>query len=140
MSVKIDKAKYVEFGPTASGQQQYYFPDLNDIRNANVWGIESYSVSQVTKTYAGNTPLAIADLALAYLVLYFKGGNFINVPLLKAIQVRDNQTSSVSGYSQYPMNLMGQVITWTKSYIWFASAPGTTGRYFYFNVFYTDPK
>ena len=140
MSYKINKAKYVEFGATTSGQQQYYFPDLNDIRNANVWGIETYSVSQVTKTYAGNDPLAVADLANAYLVLYFKGGNFIQVPLIKAITTKNNATTGVSGYSEYPMNLLGQVITWTKSYVWFGTTSGlTTGRYFTFNVYYTDP-
>ena len=139
--MKITKAKYVEFGPTVAGQQQYYFPDLNDIRNANVWGIETYSISQNTITYGGNTPIAIADLAKAYLVLYFQQGNFIQVPLLKAIITRDNQASGVSGYSEFPMMLTGQVITWTKSYVWFGNTSGlTASRYFTFNVYYTDPK
>ena len=139
--MKITKAKYIEFGPTVANQQQYYFPDLNDIRNANIWGIETYSISQNTITYGGNTPLAIADLAKAYLVLYFQQGNFIQVPLLKAIITRDNQTSSVSGYSEFPMMLAGQVITWTKSYVWFGNTSGlTAGRYFTFNAYYTDPR
>lgn len=138
--MKANKVKYVEFSnPTAAGQQQYYFPDLNDIRNAKIFGIETYGIDNLTTTYAGNTPIADDDLAKAYLVLYFEGGNFINVPLIRIIQTQNNAASSTNAYSRFPFLLTGQQITWSKSYVWFGNTSGlTTGRYLHFSVYYQD--
>jgi len=137
--VKITRAKLVEFGPTATSQQQYYFPDLNDIRNANIFGMEAYGADNLTKTYGGNNPIVDADLDLAYVNLYFDGGNFLNIPLIRMIQTRNNATTSTNAYSQFPFLMAGQVVEWSKSFVWFGStATLTTGRYFQFNIYYTQ--
>ena len=137
--MKITKSKLVEFGPTATSQQQYYFPDLNDIRNANIFGMEAYGEDNITKTYAGNTPIADADLALAYVNLYFNGGNFLNIPLIRMIQTQNNAASGTNGYSRFPFLMDGQIIEWSKSFVWFGSTASlTTARYFQFNIYYKD--
>ena len=139
--VKNNKSKLVEFGPTATSQQQYYFPDLNDIRSANIYGMEFYAEDNLTKTYAGNTPIADADLALAYLTLYFDGGNFYVVPLIRLIQTQNNATTGTNAFSRFPFMLNGQVIEWSKSFVWFGSTASlTTSRYFQFNIYYSDAK
>lgn len=138
--MKANKVKYVEFAnTTAANQQQYFFPDLNDIRNAKIFGIETWGIDNLSTTYSGATPIADDDLAKAYLVLYFEGGNFINVPLIRIIQTQNNATTSTNAFSRFPFLLTGQVITWSKSYIWFGNTSGlTTGRALHFNVFYQD--
>jgi hypothetical protein len=137
--VKITRAKLVEFGPTATSQQQYYFPDLNDIRNANIFGMEAYGGDNLTKTYGGNNPIADADLDLAYVNLYFDGGNFLNIPLIRMIQTKNNATTGTNAYSQFPFLMAGQVVEWSKSFVWFGSTASlTTNRYFQFNIYYTQ--
>jgi hypothetical protein len=138
--VKANKVKYVEFAnTTVANQQQYYFPDLNDIRSAKIFGIETWGIDNLSTTYSGATPIADDDLAKAYLVLYFEGGNFINIPLIRIIQTQNNATTSTNAFSRFPFLLTGQVITWSKSYIWFGNTSGlTTGRALHFNVFYQD--
>jgi len=137
--VKITRAKLVEFGPTATSQQQYYFPDLNDNRNANIFGMEAYGGDNLTKTYGGNNPIADADLDLAYVNLYFDGGNFLNIPLIRMIQTRTNATTGTNAYSQFPFLMAGQVVEWSKSFVWFGSTASlTTNRYFQFNIYYTQ--
>jgi hypothetical protein len=136
---KINKSKYVEFGPTITGTQTYYFPDLNDIRNANIWSMEFYSNWQINYTATGANPIDQNDVMQAYLTLYFKGGNFIVTPLANLITLRSADSSSNYPFAQYPFNLMGQVITWTKSYVSFGNPGGiTAARNFVFNVNYTD--
>ena len=139
--MKITKSKLVEFGPTATSQQQYYFPDLNDIRNANISGLEAYGEDNLTKTYGGNTPIADADFANAYVSLYFSGGNFLVLPLIRLVQTQNNATTGTNGYSRFPFLMNNQVIEWSKSFVWFGTTSGlTTGRYFQFNIYYTDFK
>ena len=137
--MKVTRAKLIEFGPTATSQQQYYFPDLNDIRNANIFGMEAYGEDNLTKTYGGNTPIADADLANAYVTLYFDGGNFITIPLIRMIQTRNNAASGTNGYSQFQFLMAGQVVEWSKSFVWFGTTSGlTTARYFQFDIYYTQ--
>jgi len=137
--VKVTRAKLIEFGPTATSQQQYYFPDLNDIRNANIFGMEAFGEDNLTKTYGGNTPIADADLAHAYVTLYFDGGNFITIPLIRMIQTKNNAVSGTNGYSQFPFLMAGQVVEWSKSFVWFGTTTGlTTARYFQFDIYYTQ--
>lgn len=136
---KINKSKYVEFGPTITGTQTYYFPDLNDIRNANIWSMEFYNEDVLPYTATGASSIAGADTRQAFLTLYFKGGNFIVTPLSNLVTLRGTDAGSSAVFSQYPFNLMGQVITWTKSYVSFGNPSGITGsRNFVFNVNYTD--
>lgn len=136
---KINKSKYVEFGPTITGTQTYYFPDLNDIRNANIWSMEFYNDSVIDVTATGANAVSEANTRQAYLTLYFKGGNFIVTPLGNLVTLRGTNSGSDAKFAQYPFNLMGQVITWTKSYVSFgnpASVDAATN--FVFSVNYTD--
>lgn len=138
--MKITKAKWLEFGATAANQAQYFFPDLNDIKNSNIWGIETYGEDNLTTTLNGNTLIADADVAKAFLTLYFKGGNYIVLPLFRIIQTQNNATSATNAFSRFPALLAGQVIEWSKCFVQFGSTSGlTTGRYFGFNIYYTDP-
>ena len=137
--MKVYKSKLIEFGPTATSQQQYYFPDQSDIRNAKIFGIETYSKSNVTTTYSGYTLPAYADVSNLWVVLYFAGGNYITEPMIKMINTQNNAAMGVSSYARFPYMLMGQVLDWSKCFVWYGTTAGlTTGRYFAFNVRYQD--
>lgn len=137
--MKVYKSKLIEFGPTATSQQQYYFPDQSDLRNTKIFGIQTYSTSNVTTTYSGYTLPAVADVANLWVVLYFNGGNYITEPMIKLINTQNNATTGVSSFTMFPFALMGQVIEWQKCFVWYGTTSGlTTGRYFAFNVYYQD--
>lgn len=135
------KNYYLEFGPTATGQTQYFFPNNSWLSGKKIFGIKTWDVNDVTNTQNNQTPIATADLKKAYLNLVFEGSNaeYIQIPLVELITVRDSATSSTNHpFNQFEFTMVGQKIDWGKSYIQLASAPGTTGRYFHFSVSYAD--
>jgi hypothetical protein len=132
---QIQNAEYVEVViPTGNTKQNIYFPDLPNLRNKPVFGIEAYSASEQATTTSGNSVQASADLPSATLTLYYDGGEFIVVPII-SIRRMDNRINH-SFYEDIP-TLAGQNIVWTKSYVSMnASVANFAGKSFLFNVYY----
>jgi hypothetical protein len=132
---QIQNAEYVEVQiPTGSTKQTVYFPDLPNLRNKPIFGIEAYSSIEQGTTTAGNTVQTKADLINASVTLYFDGGEFIVVPVLSIRRI-DNGTNQA--YYQDIPNLAGQNIVWTKSYVSMnATVANFAGKSFLFNVYY----
>lgn len=140
--IRTHRKRYIEFGSTVAGQGRYYFPDINDLRNVPIFGMETYSGNDIAITQAGNQVVAQADFIKAYLTLFFEGGEFITTPLSTLVTLRDTVTSSTNHpFVQQPFILAGQKIEWTKSYVQLGNTTGlTTGRFFHFGILYTDGK
>lgn len=129
----IKNAEYVEVVvPTGNTKQTIYFPDLANLRNRPITGIEAYSATEQAVTTSGSTVVALANFHDATCTLYFDGGEFIVVPLLSLRRVG----GTTSFYQQIPQ-LAGQNIIWTKSYISMnATVANFAGKSFLFNVYY----
>jgi hypothetical protein len=130
---------------TAAGVQKYTVGDISQLRDAPILGVEFYDANDVTVTYSGATPCTTADLKKAYLVLYFalpKGsgqGEYLTIPAYQLVKVHDNVTSATNHpYADFIDQLAGQVIDWSKSYVWFGTAPSTASRSIHFNIYYQD--
>lgn len=134
-AIQIQNAEYVEvLIPTGNTKQTVYFPDLPNLRNKPIFGIEAYSALEQATTTAGNTVQAVTDLPNATLTLYFDGGEFIVVPVISIRRI-DNGTNHAY-FADIP-NLAGQNIVWTKSYISMnATVANFAGKSFLFNVYY----
>lgn len=132
--VNIDRAEYVEVAiPVGNTRQQIYFPDLPNLRNSKIFGIEVYDSSQQSKTYTGATVQANAQLKDSITVLYFEGGEFIFVPTL-SLRRFDN----TNFFADIPA-LSGQNIVWAKSYIWMtdsANIANYASKSFLYSVYY----
>lgn len=132
---KIRRAEYIEVPIGATNtKQQVYFPDLPNLRNARVYGIEAYSSDTQNPTMSGATSQDRAQLLEATLSLYFSGGDFIQVPLLSIY--RGNSTTFRAEIPE----LAGQTIVWAKSYVYLNDAAGIANyqsKSFVFNVYYT---
>ena len=129
----IKNAEYVEvLIPTGNTRTQIYFPDLPNLRNRPIFGMECYSSLAQATTNSGYTNLTTALLIDTSVTLYFDGGEFIVVPAISLIRIATSLY-----YSQIP-SLAGQNIVWTKSYV---TMNGTIASYankaFLFNVYYT---
>jgi hypothetical protein len=133
---QILNAEYVELAIPASPKQQNFFPDLPNLRNKPIMGIEVYSALEQGVTNSGATVQAVADLVNASVTLYFDGGEYIVVPITSLRRI--NKAAAATYYGDIP-NLAGQNIVWTKSYVTMTNA-ATLANYanksFLFSVYY----
>lgn len=133
---QILNAEYVEVAiPTGNTKQQIYFPDLPNLRNKPIMGIEAYSAVEQGTTTSGATVQALSDLVNATVTLYYDGGEYIVVPILSIRRVGNNGANTAF-YADIP-NLAGQNVVWTKSYVSMnASVANFATKSFLFNVYY----
>jgi hypothetical protein len=133
----IKRAEYVEvLVPTGNQKQQIYFPDLPNLRTSKVFGIEAYSQQQQSISKTGNNVQSISNVLNANIVLYFEGGEFIEVPLNSIIRFNNFQGNF---YGEIPM-LAGQNIVWAKSYVYLTDSVNIinyANSSFVFNVYYS---
>lgn len=131
----IKRAEYVEVKvPTGNQKQQIYFPDLPNLRTSKNFGIEAYTSQQQNYSKTGNQVQNLTECINANIVLYFEGGEFIEIPLSSIIRF-----NSFNFYGEIPM-LAGQVIVWAKSYIYLtdsANLVSYAGKSFIFNAYYS---
>ena len=133
----IRNAEYVEVPiPTGNTKQNIYFPDLPNLRNRAITGMETYSSLEQTTTTSGATVQSIGDFSNATVTLYFDGGEYIVCPL-KAFRRIAGTAGGVSSFYQLIPQLAGQNIVWTKSYVSMnALVSNFAGKSFLFNVYY----
>jgi len=138
--MQLIKSYYNEIStPTAIATQKYLIGDISQLRHAPILGVEFYDVNDVTKNYSGATPPTTADMKKAYLVLYFEGGEYLTLPVPQLIRVRDSATTVTNHpFVEFLDNLNGQIVDWSKSYVWFGTAPATAGTTIAFNIYYKD--
>lgn len=131
-NITIQNAEYVEVViPTGNVKNQIYFPDLPNLRNKPIFGIEIFSADTQGTTNSGATNQAKSDLVNASVTLYYDGGEYIVVPAISLYRV-----NGTTYFGDIP-NLAGQNIVWTKSYVSMnASVSNFAGKNFLFNVYY----
>ena len=131
----IKNAEYVEVPiPSGNTKQQIYFPDLPNLRNRPIFGMECYTSLIAGTTQSGATNQAYAQLLDTTVTLYYDGGEFIVVPAMSLVRINHGTAQPI--YYDIP-HLAGQNIVWTKSYV---TMSGTIANYasksFLFNVYY----
>lgn len=143
MGFSIRNAEYVEvIFPSTSVKQQTFFPDLPNLRQKPITGIEVYSSSEQSKGQSGTSLVAAEYLREAYLVLYFDGGEFIQVPLQSLHRISSTSTSNGANITFFEIpQLAGQNIVWTKSYVFIADTTNIAtsawqNKELVFNVYY----
>jgi hypothetical protein len=134
-SFQIKAAELVEvLVPSGNTRQQIFFPDLPNIRAKQIQGIEVYTALEQSVTLSGANVQASGDLKDCILTLYFRGGEYIVVPL-ESIRRVINKTNSTF-FGDIPA-LNGQVIDWTKCYISLTTnVANFANKSFLFNVYY----
>ena len=137
----IKRAEYVEvLIPTGNTKQQIYFPDLPNLRTSKVFGFEAYCDLQQAVSKTGNAVQPITECKNANVVLYFEGGNFIEVPLSSLIRYNSTGVFGSTFYTGNIPMLAGQVIVWAKSYIFLTDSANISfyaNKSFVFNAYYS---
>jgi hypothetical protein len=135
-NIQITNAEYVEvLIPSGNTKQSIFFPDLPNLRNRPITGIEAYAATEQATSNSGQTVIALSDLPNASVTLYYDGGEYIVVPILSIRRVGNNGANTAF-FGDIP-NLAGQNIVWTKSYVSMnTNVSNFAAKSFVFNVYY----
>lgn len=112
----------IPYGTTST---QFSFPDQPQLRYAKVWGMD---LPYCTTDFYNQTNLTYGSgiIPAAFINLYYNGKIGIeNMPLRELSTIQNTGTSGTAtpANNNGVLALDGQVITWTKSNIAFATAP-----------------
>lgn len=126
-----------------STQTRLQLLDQPYLRGANIWSIEAFNIVDIPLSPQGNALVTSAVLQNAYLTLYTTDasgvmgqGEYLNQIPLNCL--RTLQNASTNPFERQPFELVGQVISWDKSYITLGAAIGNTvNNSFLFNIGFT---
>ena len=137
----INRYEYVEIDITSTPAigQQYYFPDLPQLRDAKIEKISSYISSFMTKTVNNYTPISSTDLMTVFLVLNINDKENIKMPLSNFVNIGNPSSAGALYNSNGYIPLNNVVVRWSKSYIKFVGSPSASIFGVPIGVFYS-PK
>jgi hypothetical protein len=134
--LRIERFEAVEIAvPSGSTLTRFYFPDLPNLRNAKITGIQIYTAGTITATpLTGSTPVTTADLKKSFLTLYEGDLQLVyNVPMLT---LNNMVNSAADPYTFELPTINGITISWVKSYVSLPTALATTSVAYSFGVYY----
>jgi hypothetical protein len=124
--------------PNGTTLTRFFFQDQPQLRNAFIQGIQFYTPTVLTATpLTGSTPVTLADMKKASLVLY--SGDLqvvLNIPLLAL-----NNISDLTSPFVFDIPTIDNItISWVKSFIQFSTTPATNNVAVSMGVYYTLPR
>jgi hypothetical protein len=134
--IRIERFEAVEINvPTGSTLTRFYFPDLPNLRNAKITGVQVYTAGTITATpLTGSTPVTTADLKKSTLTLYEGDLQLVyNIPMLNFNNIVNSATDP---YTFELPAINGLTLSWVKSYVNVPTALATTGVAYSFGVYY----
>ena len=142
MAFKAAKYELVELlvtgiASTGQTQTQWSFPDLPKLRYTSLLAMETWAIDTLEKSPNNvDTPTA-AIMEKSYLVLYSnERQDLYRIPLISLMRTQAT-TSASAPFVRALYEFQGQKITWDKSFIQIANAPGNTTNFSYcFGVYY----
>ena len=101
-------------------RQEYYFPDLPNLRNAHIQTISVYNEATVTTDPNNIATMTTADVRQSFLVLNINDKEDVKIPMGTLCNLKYQgspiyNTANQNGY----MPFAGQIVTWPKSYVKF---------------------
>ena len=146
MAKKIIRHELVEvLIPKGSSLTRFQIPDLPNLRNVHLWGIQVYTVDQVAKSIMSlNAVLPhTAVLHNSFLTLVNYGGKeFLKQsPSIIFNTIQANLNTSTNWNELDTKAFTGQKVNYPKSYIEFTSPPASAVNdlVYLFSVYYSLP-
>jgi hypothetical protein len=131
--------------PSGSTLTRFQFPDIPNLRNSHLWGLQVYTRSQVTTSViSGNTlPTQTQVQHNSFITLVNYGGKEFSkqVPAVIYNTLSFDDSTSTNVFNYNPNNFVGQKVNWPKSYLEFTTAPGgVTALSYLLSVYYSLPE
>jgi len=146
---KILRHELVEITiPSGSTNTRYLIPDLPNLRNVHIWGLQIYSSNNINKGIQTQLPVvAPAVLADAFITLVNYGGKeFLKQSPVLTYQTLYKQNNIAGGQDIATLetdikSLSGQKVNYPKSYLEFTTPPAVIGvsTCFMISVYYSLP-
>jgi hypothetical protein len=129
--IGFNRSEFVELEIRSTGVLRHMFSEIDNLRGKSLLSIDSFFVSQITKTPTGKDIINTNALRKAYLVLVSNGKEAINrIPLIALIP-SENQGRRIS--------FSGMQIDWVKSYVEFADTANLVqGEALLFNCYFQE--
>ena len=130
--------------PQGSTATRFNIPDLPNLRNVHLWGVQVYTIDQVAKDInSGNAVLShVAVLHISFLSFVNYGGKeFLKqAPSIMFNTIQSN-LNTIKNWNELDVkSFAGQKVNFPKSYIEFTTAPATTVNQVYLmSVYYSLP-
>lgn len=135
---KVGKYEFVNIiVPATAPQNEFYFPDLPNLRNAQVQAISLYTDAIIAANPDGIALLSTTDATRGFLILNINDKEEIKIPLVSTVSLFTTvlPTLNLGNQNGYlPFN--NQVITWSKSYVKFPQGHAATQFAIGLGVFY----
>jgi len=129
--------------PTGSTGTRFYFPDLPNLRNANIIALQLYTPATLSVTpNTGSTMVTLADLKKSSINLFSGDAQLVyNAPLLTFNPISNGTDPFIYELPIIQGNTIGSgmVISWVKSYVNLPTALSTTNVAYAFGVYYYLP-
>lgn len=131
--------------PVGSTLTRFQFPDIPNLRNSHIWGLQVYTRSQVaTSVISGNIlPTQTQVQHNSFITLVNYGGKEFSkqVPAIVYNTLSFDDATSTNVFNYNPNNFVGQKVNYPKSYIEFTTAPGGVAALSYLmSVYYSLPE
>lgn len=146
MAKKIIRHELVEVAiPKGSTLTRFQIPDLPNLRNVHLWGVQVYTVDQVAKSIISlNAVLPhTAVLHNSFITFVNYGGKeFLKqAPSIMFNTIQANLNTSTNWNELDTKSFTGQKVNYPKSYIEFTTAPASAliDQVFLFSVYYSLP-
>lgn len=110
----------------------WYFPQNENLRGRNIYGMSTYNILQLPLSPAGTAVLAQAELVdpLVHLITLSGNGqsyNYITVPLWSFCVTNAGAAASQQNFPMPYFKMSGEVIVWEKSFLRYPAAGGVPG-------------
>lgn len=130
MAKKIIRHELVEIViPANSTLSRFNFPDIPNLRNSHIWGLQVFNTSQVTKSVLSQNTLVSETLVQksSYITLVNYGGKEF-LKQAPAIIFNTSQSDLGTSANQHELDFksfVGQKVNFPKSYIEFTATAST---------------
>lgn len=131
--------------PANSTQTRFLIPDLPNLRNVHIFGLQVYTVDEVAKDIQTQNPVLphTAVLHNSFITLVNYGGKeFLKqAPSIMFNTIQQALNTGTNWNEQNFKSFVGQKVNYPKSYIEFSTAPApTVDNVFLMSVFYSLPE
>ena len=143
MAQKIIRHELVEIIiPANSTLSRFNFPDIPNLRNSHLLGMQIYNTSQITKSVISQNTLVsetIVQQSSFVTLVNYGGKEFLKQsPSVLFNTLQDDRSTSTNHHEMNFKSFVGQKVNWPKSYIEFtATASTASDTSFLVSVYYT---
>lgn len=145
MAKQIIRHELVEITiPANSSLTRYQFPDIPNLRNSMIWGLQVYTIDEISNSPISQQAILphTAVLHQSFITLVNYGGKeFLKqAPSILFNTLSFNLQTSTNAYETDIKSFVGQKVNYPKSYIEFITTPAAaTNKSYLVSVYYSLP-